>query len=98
MTSSEATEASRGFRVYGRVQGVGFRWWTRRTAAELGVRGHVRNLSSGAVEVHAAGPAQALEELERALAGGPPMSRVTSVEVIEAARDLPAAGFHIELR
>ena len=65
-------EERMGFRVTGRVQGVGFRFWTRRTALELGVRGAVRNAGDGAVEVSVAGPPDAVSGLERRLAQGPP--------------------------
>lgn len=41
--------------VHGRVQGVGFRWWTRARACELGLRGYARNLNDGRVEVVAEG-------------------------------------------
>lgn len=41
--------------VHGRVQGVGFRWWTRARASELGLRGFARNLNDGRVEVVAEG-------------------------------------------
>lgn len=41
--------------VRGRVQGVGFRWWTRARALELGLVGHARNLPDGRVEVNAQG-------------------------------------------
>jgi acylphosphatase len=41
--------------VSGRVQGVGFRWWTRARALELGLRGSASNLSDGRVEVVAEG-------------------------------------------
>jgi acylphosphatase len=41
--------------VHGRVQGVGFRWWTRARASELGLRGYARNLNDGRVEVVAEG-------------------------------------------
>lgn len=41
--------------VSGRVQGVGFRWWTRSRALELGLVGHARNMSDGRVEISAQG-------------------------------------------
>ncbi|MHA2789292.1 acylphosphatase [Corynebacterium sp. S7] len=41
--------------VHGRVQGVGFRWWTRSQALQLGLSGHASNLSDGRVEVVAEG-------------------------------------------
>lgn len=56
--------------VHGRVQGVGFRWWTRSRALELGLAGHAANLSDGRVEVVAEGPKEACEELLAALRSG----------------------------
>ncbi len=88
----------RGYRVHGRVQGVGFRWWTRSMADRLGVGGHVRNLSSGSVEVHAAGRPDVLAKFERLIAEGPPFSQVTSVEYIEPDRDMSRVSFDIVLR
>lgn len=70
----------RGYRVEGRVQGVGFRWWARKTATALGLRGRVRNLMDGSVEVRAAGPSDVLSRLESDLQRGPGPANVTSVE------------------
>lgn len=56
--------------VHGRVQGVGFRWWTRSRALELGLAGHAANLSDGRVEVVAEGSREACEELLAALRSG----------------------------
>ena len=59
--------------VKGRVQGVGFRWWTRARALELGLVGSATNLDDGRVEVVAEGPREACEALLSALrAGGTP--------------------------
>ena len=71
---------TRRFLVYGRVQGVGFRWFVWREAERLGLGGFVRNLRDGSVEVIAAGPPAALEELERVLERGPVQARVERVE------------------
>ena len=49
--------------VRGRVQGVGFRWWVRARALELGLVGHAANLDDGRVEVVAEGPRAACERL-----------------------------------
>lgn len=83
-------ETVREFRVEGVVQGVGFRWWTRRTASRLGLRGTVRNLDDGAVEVRVAGPGDAVERLREALEEGPPGARVSRVVAAGApAEELP---------
>lgn len=49
--------------VEGRVQGVGFRWWTRREAGALGLSGTATNLPDGRVEVIAEGPREACQAL-----------------------------------
>ena len=49
--------------VRGRVQGVGFRWWTRARALELGLTGFARNMADGRVEICAQGPPEAVERL-----------------------------------
>jgi len=87
---------TRGYRVTGIVQGVGFRWFSRSEGRRLGLGGHVRNLTDGNVEVHARGPVLALEALERALLKGPPASRVVGVERIEADPRTPADEFLLE--
>lgn len=68
------------FLVRGRVQGVGFRWFVHREAAELGLRGSVRNTDSGEVEVIAAGDAASIAELRTELRKGSRGSRVDAVE------------------
>jgi acylphosphatase len=75
-----STEA-RLFTVHGRVQGVWFRDSTRREAERLGIAGHAINLADGNVEVHAIGAVEALAELEQWLHVGPPVARVTRVDV-----------------
>lgn len=67
--------------VSGRVQGVGFRWWTRSRALELGVAGHARNLADGRVEVDAEGPAEAVDALVAALRSGATPGHVDDVVV-----------------
>ena len=88
------TDTARRFTVQGRVQGVFFRDSTRREAERLGIRGHAINLPDGTVEVLAAGSADALDQLERWLHQGPPMSRVTTVEAT-AVQVTVANGFRI---
>ena len=75
------TIEARLFTVHGRVQGVWFRDSTRREALRLGIAGHAINLANGNVEVLAVGSAAALQELEQWLHVGPPVARVTRVDV-----------------
>jgi acylphosphatase len=63
----------------GRVQGVGFRWWTRARALELGLAGSATNLADGRVEVVAEGPREALETLLALLRGDGTPGRVDHV-------------------
>jgi len=65
--------------VEGRVQGVGFRWWTRSRALELGLTGMAENLADGRVKVVAEGPQQRCEELLALLQGGGAPGRVRRV-------------------
>ncbi|MBE1534755.1 acylphosphatase [Actinomadura algeriensis] len=58
--------------VRGRVQGVGFRWWVRARALELGLVGSAANLSDGRVEVVAEGPREKCRRLLEMLHPGAP--------------------------
>ena len=74
------SEGRRAWRVCGRVQGVGFRYFVVREARALGLRGWARNLMDGSVEVQATGAEAGLDLLERALREGPPHARVDRLE------------------
>jgi acylphosphatase len=67
------------FLVKGRVQGVGFRWFVQHEAAEIGLRGWVRNTTDGHVEIVAAGESGELDELRSAIRKGSRGSRVDRV-------------------
>jgi len=67
--------------ISGRVQGVGFRYFSADVAAREGVTGWVRNLPDGRVEAHVEGEAEAVTRVERALRQGPPGARVDAVDV-----------------
>jgi acylphosphatase len=91
----EPADRQVGFMIHGRVQGVGFRWWTRRTAQSLGIAGSVRNRPDGSVEVRARGPHDALSEFETRLRRGPPSASVRRIESYPL-NDVERAGFVIE--
>ena len=86
---NEVMRVARRFVVSGRVQGVGFRYFTQDAARHAGVAGLVRNLLDGRVEVLAEGDEQALRRLEQAIRQGPSRARVEHVEV----DGVPPAGF-----
>ena len=85
MTASAVRAA---LRVYGLVQGVGFRWATEREARRLGLRGYVRNREDSSVEIVAEGDPASIERLIQWAGHGP---RAASVEPVDVARH-PASG------
>ena len=73
--------------VHGHVQGVGFRWWTRARALELGLVGRAANRPDGRVEVVAEGPRDRCDRLLELLRGpGTPGTVTTVVERFDEAR------------
>jgi acylphosphatase len=86
---------ARQYLVTGRVQGVGFRFFTRALAAREGIHGWVRNLEDGRVEISAEGEAEALERFERSIRQGPRGSRIDQVEVSDLGATGSDTGFDI---
>ncbi|WP_374472006.1 acylphosphatase [Phenylobacterium sp.] len=81
------------FRIEGRVQGVGYRWWAVQTARRLGLDGWVRNRRDGSVELLAIGPRPEIDALAAACAEGPAAARVQRVARAPGTDD-GAKGFH----
>jgi len=73
--------------ITGRVQGVGFRFYTQRKARELGVTGWVRNRRDGAVEAMVQGSSGAVETIIAWARRGPPSAVVAEVRVTDASGD-----------
>jgi len=67
--------------ISGGVQGVGFRYWVKRTAWELGISGWVKNLENGGVEAIFEGEEALIEKIINECWQGPPLSRVEKVVV-----------------
>ncbi len=86
---------ARRYVIAGRVQGVGFRWFTHDAAAREGVHGWVRNLADGSVEVIAEGDLPSVDRLEAAVRRGPSSARVERFDVEEIAPAARTAGFEI---
>lgn len=81
--------------IRGVVQGVGFRWFTRRAAGRIGLAGFVRNEPDGSVCCEAEGTDEALQALLAELRQGPRGSRVDEVR----ARPIdPEGGQGFEIR
>lgn len=86
---------ARRFVISGRVQGVGFRFFTLACATRAGIDGWVRNLPDGRVEAEASGPAMVLDEFARDLAAGPRGARVEHVEITEIEPFKTTDGFRV---
>jgi acylphosphatase len=76
-------------RIYGTVQGVGFRWFVRERARRLGLAGWVRNMVDGSVEVAASGDEQQVELLRSELQHGPSGANVKQVEDLVSPPEAP---------
>ncbi len=79
-----AQKTAKLYRVRGRVQGVGFRYFVEHAANAIGVRGYVRNLDDDSVEVYASGTRDQLSELAGLLWKGPRWAEVRGVNESEA--------------
>ncbi|KQO67389.1 acylphosphatase [Methylobacterium sp. Leaf89] len=81
--------------IQGRVQGVGYRFWTRGEADRQGLSGFVRNRPDGSVEALFSGAPDAVARMLDACRQGPPGARVTDIAVTEPAVAPPQTGFAI---
>ena len=86
---------TRRFVVSGHVQRVGFRWFVRNAARELGLTGWVRNLADGRVEAEAWGAPEALDAFEGRLREGPRGAAVAAAEAQEVPEAEPRERFDI---
>jgi len=71
-------------RLFGKVQGINFRWSTRKRAKSLGVSGYVQNLDDGSVIIEAEADDSTLHKLKEWCKSGPMFSRVDKMEINEA--------------
>lgn len=82
MTTTPSSDRSRvEANLEGRVQGVGFRFFTRQRATQLGLTGWVHNDDDGSVTVVAEGERSQLEEFVEAIEDGPPTAVVEHVDI-----------------
>jgi acylphosphatase len=81
--------------VTGRVQGVGFREFTRRVAEARSAAGFVRNRADGSVEARLVAPPEALDKLIEDLRRGPSHARVSELRILERGASATESGFRI---
>ena len=86
---------ARRYLIGGRVQGVGFRFFTLASAEREAIDGWVRNTPDGRVEIEAEGDSDAVMRFERHIRNGPPGGRVEHVEVTEMPTLMTRSGFNI---
>lgn len=67
-------------KIFGRVQGVGYRFFAAQKADSLKLKGYAKNLPDRTVEVVAEGSTQQLETFLKELQKGPPLGRVEKIE------------------
>ena len=91
----QATETIH-YKVFGRVQGVGFRYYTFEQAKNLSINGWVKNLDDGSVECMAQSDSEkALRAFEKKLRQGPPLARVDRIEKAQVEPSFISSGFEV---
>lgn len=96
MSDSGRRLVARRFFIGGLVQGVGFRYFTQRSAAKHQVKGYVRNLPDGRVEIFAQGEERAVNSFRDDIAAGPAFAKVEEIEEIVLDPDPGFTDFRIE--
>jgi len=81
--------------VYGRVQGVGFRYFTSETAQEMGLSGWVRNMPDRNVEIEIQGAGERIDQFCTIVRDGPPLGHVTNMDIQPRPVKSGESGFHI---
>ena len=82
--------------VKGSVQGVGYRWFVRRTAGRMNISGWVRNLDNGDVEAEACGAEEEVKAFIENLRNDHPYARVNDIEISGPEEiECPGSGFEI---
>ena len=96
MGSRGKTRVAKKYKIMGRVQGVGFRYFADRAARQLGLCGYVKNCPGGGVEAYAIGEPEMLDRFKLLLAEGPRSAQVTCVEESDESVSSRYTGFVIE--
>lgn len=81
-------QSKKHIRISGRVQGVGFRYFTRQNAESLNIKGWVKNLAGGDVEAVLVGEKKNVNQIIERIKEGPRMARVDNLEIDEESEKL----------
>jgi acylphosphatase len=73
----------KNIQIFGRVQGVGFRYSARQAARIYGIKGYVRNMSDGSVYIEAEGPEKNMAEFVRWCREGPDFAYIDHINAID---------------
>ncbi len=76
-------KACHAITIQGRVQGVGFRYYTKIKADSLGIRGFVKNQPDGSVYIEAEGESDAMNAFIALCRKGPPLARVINMQIVD---------------
>lgn len=82
--------------VHGRVQGVGFRFYTQQQANNFGIKGWVKNRADGTVEIVAQGDKTTMQKFVASVKKGSPASKVEHVEIKEVRRTKGYNSFQVK--
>ena len=81
--------------VQGRVQGVGYRWFSMQIAQQLEIKGYVKNLFNGDVEIFAQGDDASVQQFIDQLRKGPSFSNVNNLNIYDADFDYSLNQFKV---
>jgi acylphosphatase len=93
--ASPSRAAGLRLHIFGRVQGVGFRYWAYKQALRLQIRGWIRNEADGTVSCECYGTEDAVKDFTETLRKGPPYGRVDKIETSPASQTSARKGFEI---
>ncbi|WP_372778241.1 acylphosphatase [Litorivivens sp.] len=83
------------FAVFGRVQGVGFRAFTRRVALRHNLVGWARNCSNGSVDILLVGDSENIAKARANILRGPALSQVERSAALPTPTTLPTSDFEV---
>jgi acylphosphatase len=84
------------YRVVGIVQGVGFRYYTKTIACELGIKGWVKNETDGSVKIIACGDFLSLNKFKELIRKGPSLSKVVNIQEKIVEEDCIYSSFQVK--